>query len=136
MSLTSLRLQKLIILRFSDIILLLIFTDFSDSFLSFFLKIVGFFAIILGDLLSNSDDGGRVGIKRLITRNQFVDNTTRGFESLPLRQIKRTPIAVSFLFGTTGEDSHHATQSQGSHAPLGGRQARLSGVEREYLHQR
>ena len=27
-----------------------------------------------------------------LTRNQFVDNTTRGFESLPLRQRKQTPI--------------------------------------------
>ena len=33
-----------------------------------------------------------------LTRNQFVDNTTRGFESLPLRQAKTdTPCGCPFL---------------------------------------
>ena len=50
-----------------------------------------------------------------LTRNQFVDNTTRGFESLPLRQRKQTPISgVCFLsFGTVGEDSRPAPSGAG-----------------------
>ena len=32
-----------------------------------------------------------------LTRNQFVDNTTRGFESLPLRQKNQVGIARLFL---------------------------------------
>ena len=42
------------------------------------------------------------GIEEVITgltRNQFVDNTTRGFESLPLRQNKNTnPCGWCFCF--------------------------------------
>ena len=33
-----------------------------------------------------------------LTRNQFVDNTTRGFESLPLRQTKKRTFLVSVRF--------------------------------------
>ena len=40
-----------------------------------------------------------------LTRNQFVDNTTRGFESLPLRQIQKdTTCGCPFVFGTVGQD--------------------------------
>ena len=31
-----------------------------------------------------------------LTRNQFVDNTTRGFESLPLRQIRNSRLIQSY----------------------------------------
>ena len=51
---------------------------FSDSFLSFFLKIVWKFTIICHYFWPNSDDEGRVGIKRLITRNQFVPKAHEG----------------------------------------------------------
>ena len=38
-----------------------------------------------------------------LTRNQFVDNTTRGFESLPLRQIlKDTPCECPLIFYAVG----------------------------------
>ena len=82
-----------------------------------FLKIVGIFAIICWDLLSNSDDEGRVGIKRLITRNQFVDNTTRGFESLPLRQKHSNPIwgCCVFLLAHRKWILTMRRMSQGSH---------------------
>ena len=53
-----------------------------------------------------------------LTRNQFVDNTTRGFESLPLRQrfnLTHSGWIEPFFFGTEEVDSHHATMSQGSH---------------------
>ena len=80
------------------------------------MKIVGNFAIICWDLLSNSDDGGRVGIKRLITRNQFVDNTTRGFESLPLRQIKGTLlVSVPFIWHSRSVTKPTRVASEGSH---------------------
>ena len=87
------------------------------------MKIVGIFAIICWDLLSNSDDEGRVGIKRLITRNQFVDNTTRGFESLPLRQKHGKSIWVSraFLFVARGiEFEASRRKAMGSHSAVGG----------------
>ena len=80
------------------------------------MKIVGNFAIICWDLLSNSDDEGRVGIKRLITRNQFVDNTTRGFESLPLRQEKpksNTMFGLGFCFAFSQSVGYeHRVQSK------------------------
>ena len=47
------------------------------------------------------------------TRNQFVDNTTRGFESLPLRQKNRDPTRESLFFDTTEVDSHPATNVAG-----------------------
>ena len=114
-----------------------VFYGFSDSFLSFFLKTVGIFTIIGCGLLSNSDDEGRVGIKRLITRNQFVDNTTRGFESLPLRQKQRTHHECVLCFLTQRIRSEHCTvRCEGSHTPLVDRRARSSGGEREYLRKR
>ena len=38
------------------------------------------------------------------TRNQFVDNTTRGFESLPLRQKTRTLLVGVLVFCAMGGD--------------------------------
>ena len=80
----------------------------------------------------------RRGIEAVITgltRNQFVDNTTRGFESLPLRQKeKSTPCGCSFLFDTVGWSRTLHRRCEGSHTPLEDRQTGLSVVECEYLH--
>ena len=59
------------------------------------------------------------GIEEVITgltRNQFVDNTTRGFESLPLRQIKGTLLAsVPFIWRSRSVTNPARVASEGSH---------------------
>ena len=64
----------------------------------------------------------RRGIEAVITgltRNQFVDNTTRGFESLPLRQRCSCTIRCDCIFLLTQSVGHeHCTaRCEGSHIP-------------------
>ena len=79
----------------------------------------------------------RRGIEAVITgltRNQFVDNTTRGFESLPLRQTEKGTLWSALFCLTQSVRIEPCTvRCEGSHTPLEDRQARLSGGKCGYL---
>ena len=74
-----------------------------------------------------------------LTRNQFVDNTTRGFESLPLRQrfnLTHSGWIEPFFLAQRKRILTMRRMSQGSHTPSEDQQARLLGVGCGYLHHR